>query len=149
MLVGCGSSQQSTTFEMPAARPPQAEVEPLPEPDPDPQLVPLYKPAEVLAALPQGRQDPFSPPVQAIELSEDSADQFVAFEVALTGVSLVKGVARAFISFNGRSGSVAVGDEGGPGLPWLPAGVRVETVDVQRGELVLALADGAFLTIQL
>ena len=33
---------------------------------------------------------------------------------------------------------MATGDEGGPGTPWLPKGLAVAAIDVQRGQLVLA-----------
>ena len=149
MLVGCGSSQQPTSFEMPAGRSPQAEAEPLPEPEPAPNLVPLYQPDEVLASLPQGREDPFAPPAQVLGGGVGQADAGAITGIALTGITSVGGVVRAFVTYDGRSGPVGAGDEGGAGVPWLPIGVRVEAVDVQRGQLVLAVGEGDPWRIQL
>ena len=53
------------------------------------------------------------------------------------GVSSVGGAAKAFVSYGSHSGPGTLGDEGGPGLPWLPTGVSVAGVDVQRGRLLL------------
>ena len=126
---------------MPVSRQPQVEEEPLPEPEPAPNLIPLYQPDEVLAALPQGRDDPFAPPGQALGGGDGQADAGVISGIALTGITSVGGVVRAFVTYDGRSGPVGVGDEGGAGVPWLPIGVRVEAVDVQRGQLVLAIGE--------
>ena len=149
MLVGCGSSQPTTSLEMPAGRSPQAEAEPLLEPEPAPNLIPLYQPDEVLAALPQGREDPFAPPAQALGGVDGQADAGAITGIALTGITSVGGVVRAFVTYDGRSGPVGAGDEGGAGVPWLPIGVRVEAVDVQRGQLVLAVGEGDPWRIQL
>ena len=135
---------------MPAGRSPQAEAEPLPEPEPAPNLIPLYQPDEVLAALPQGREDPFAPPAQALGGGDGQADAGAITGIALTGITSVGGVVRAFVTYDGRSGPVGAGDEGGAGgVPWLPIGVRVEAVDVQRGQLVLAVGEGDPWRIQL
>ena len=135
---------------MPAGRSPQAEAEPLPEPEPARNLIPLYQPDEVLAALPQGREDPFAPPAQALGGGDGQADAGAITGIALTGISSVGGVVRAFVTYDGRSGPVGAGDEGGAGgVPWLPIGVRVEAVDVQRGQLVLAVGEGDPWRIQL
>ena len=126
-----------------ASTPPPAEVktenaDSLPEPTADPQLIPLYRPAEVLGSLPRGRQDPFAPPPQALVAAQDDASDSDGDGVPeLMGVSSVGGVAQAFVSYGSHSGPVALGDQGGPGLPWLPAGVSVAAVDVQRGQLLL------------
>ena len=134
---------------MPVGRQPQVEEEPLPEPEPAPNLIPLYQPDEVLAALPQGRDDPFAPPGQALGGVDAQPDAGVITGIALTGISSVAGEVRAFVTYDGRSGPVAEGDEGGAGVPWLPIGVRVEAVDVQRGQLVLAFGEGDPWRIQL
>ena len=56
----------------------------------------------------------------------------------LLGVSSVGGVAQAFVSYGSHSGPVAPGAVGDPDrLPWLPTGVGVAAVDVQRGQLLL------------
>ena len=103
----------------------------------DPQLIPLYRPAEVLSSLPRGRQDPFAPPPQALAAARASEAGGDGVPV-LMGVSSVAGVAQAFVSYGSHSGPVAPGDVGGPdGLPWLPNGVSVAGVDVQRGRLLL------------
>ena len=123
----------------PASEANKATAASLPEPKPDPRLIPLYDPAEVLGSLPRGRQDPFAPPPEALvaaaDTDSDGGDEDGA--VQLTGVSSTGGVVRAFVSYGGHSGPVALGDQGGPGLPWLPAGVSVAAVDVQRGQLLL------------
>ena len=149
MLVGCGSSQPPQSFEMPAGRSPQADADPLPEPEPAPNLIPLYQPDEVLASLPQGREDPFAPPAQVLGGGVGQADAGAITGIALTGITSVGGVVRAFVTYDGRSGPVGAGDEGGAGVPWLPIGVRVEAVDVQRGQLVLAVGEGDPWRIQL
>ena len=134
---------------MPAGRLPQAEANQLPEPVPEPNLIPLYQPDEVLAALPQGREDPFAPPAQALGGGDAQVDAGAITGIALTGISSVGGIVRAFVTYDGRSGPVGAGDEGGAGVPWLPIGVRVEAVDVQRGQLVLAVREGDPWRIQL
>ena len=109
------------------------------EPVQDPKLNPLYRPDEVLGSLRRGRLDPFSPPPRAVEeaaAGHERRDN--SGDVRLMGVSAVNGMVRAFVSFNGQSGPVATGDVGGPGTPWLPDGLAVAAIDVQRGQLVLA-----------
>ena len=134
---------------MPAGRLPQTEANELPEPVTEPNLIPLYQPDEVLAALPQGREDPFAPPAQALGGGDAQVDAGAITGIALTGISSVGGIVRAFVTYDGRSGPVGAGDEGGAGVPWLPIGVRVEAVDVQRGQLVLAVREGDPWRIQL
>ena len=141
MLLGCGH-----------ASPPQASAPPLQPADPplepadaksaerllDPQLNPLYGPDEVLGSLPRGRQDPFAPPPRAVaEAAADEPASDGAADVQLMGVSAAGGLVRAFVRFNGQSGPVAPGDVGGPGTPWLPEGLAVAAIDVQRGQLML------------
>ena len=74
-------------------------------------------------------------------------DAGVITGIALTGISSVAGEVRAFVT-DGRSGPVAEGMKAA-GVPWLPIGVRVEAVDVQRGQLVLAVGEGDPWRIQL
>jgi hypothetical protein len=57
--------------------------------------------------------------------------------VQLTGVALVGGQALAFVSYNGDSGPVAVGDRGGDRRPWLPRDWSVQAIDVAAGALRL------------
>jgi hypothetical protein len=57
--------------------------------------------------------------------------------VQLTGVALVGGQARAFVSHNGDSGPVAVGDRGDRRTPWLPRHWTVQAIDVDTGALRL------------
>ena len=139
MLVGCGAQTPPQASTPPAAEVKAENTDSLPEPTADPRLIPLYRPAEVLGSLPRGRQDPFAPPPEALvaaaDTDSDGGDEDGA--VQLTGVSSTGGVVRAFVSYGGHSGPVALGDQGGPGLPWLPAGVSVAAVDVQRGQLLL------------
>ena len=139
LLLGCG------TDSSPHGSAPEVSVQPQ-EPEPalikpvqDPKLNPLYGPDEVLGSLPRGRQDPFSPPPRAVaEAAADEQERDNSGDVQLMGVSAANGIVRAFVSFNGQSGPVATGDEGGPGTPWLPDGLAVAAIDVQRGQLVLA-----------
>tara|TARA_Y100000991_G_scaffold112859_1_gene85218 strand:+ start:1385 stop:1840 length:456 start_codon:yes stop_codon:yes gene_type:complete len=137
-LVGCGADGPPQATEPPAREAKQDGVDALPEPTSDPQLIPLYRPDQVLGSLPRGRQDPFAPPPEALVAAQaESADSGADGDVALMGVSSVGGAAQAFVSYGSHSGPVALGDEGGPGLPWLPTGVSVADVDVQRGRLLL------------
>ena len=58
----------------------------------------------------------------------------------LTGVALVDGQALAFVSHDGDSGPVAVGDRGGSGggrKPWLPRDWSVQAIDVEAGAVRL------------
>ena len=139
LLLGCG------TDTLPQASAPDVSVQPgepvagFVEPVQDPKLNPLFGPDEVLGSLPRGRQDPFSPPPRALaEASADQEGRANSGDVRLMGVSAANGMVRAFVSFNGQTGPVATGDVGGPGTPWLPDGLAVAAIDVQRGQLVLA-----------
>ena len=72
----------------------------------------------------------------------------------LTGVALVDGQALAFVSHDGDSGPVAVGDRGGSGggrKPWLPRDWSVQAIDVGAGALRLQGPPprSASLTVQL
>ena len=93
----------------------------------------------MLSSLPRGRQDPFAPPQEALVAAKEEASESEGEGMPqLTGVSSIGGVAQAFVSYGSHSGPVALGDVGGPdGLPWLPTGVSVAGVDVQRGLLLL------------
>ena len=93
----------------------------------------------MLGSLPRGRQDPFAPPPEALVAAKEEASESEGEGVPeLMGVSSVGGVAQAFVSYGGHSGPVAPGDVGDPDrLPWLPTGVVVAAVDVQRGQLFL------------
>ena len=139
MLVGCGAQTPPQASTPPAAEVKTENADSLPEPTADPQLIPLYRPAEVLGSLPRGRQDPFAPPRQALVAAKEEASESEGEGVPeLMGVSSVGGVAQAFVSYGGHSGPVAPGDVGDPDrLPWLPTGVGVAAVDVQRGQLLL------------
>ena len=88
---------------------------------PDPRFTALPKTAEVLAALPSGRIDPFAPPALAIDKSKNGK----------------RGGPQAFVAFNSESGAVSPGDQGGAAIPWLPPGWRVISINVQQGQLVL------------
>ena len=139
MLVGCGAQTPPQASTPPAVEVKTENVDSLPEPTADPQLIPLYRPAEVLGSLPRGRQDPFAPPPQALVAAQDDASDSDGDGVPeLMGVSSVGGVAQAFVSYGNHSGPVAKGDVGDPDrLPWLPIGVGVAAIDVQRGQLLL------------
>ena len=139
MLVGCGAQDPPQASTPAAAEAKTESVDSLPEPTPDPQLIPLYRPAEVLGSLPRGRQDPFAPPPQALVAAQDDASDSDGDGVPeLMGVSSVGGVAQAFVSYGSHSGPVAPGDVGDPDrLPWLPTVVGVAAIDVQRGQLLL------------
>ena len=139
MLVGCGAQTPPQASTPPAAEVKTENADSLPEPTADPQLIPLYRPAEVLGSLPRGRQDPFAPPPQALVAAQDDASDSDGDGVPkLMGVSSVGGLAQAFVSYDSHSGPVAPGDVGDPDrLPWLPTGVGVAAVDVQRGQLLL------------
>jgi hypothetical protein len=50
---------------------------------------------------------------------------------------MARGVPQAFVSYNNETGAVVPGDLGGAGIPWLPPGWRVISVDVQQGLLLL------------
>ena len=50
---------------------------------------------------------------------------------------MARGVPQAFVSYNNETGAVVPGDLGGAGIPWLPPGWRVISVDVQQGQLML------------
>ena len=93
----------------------------------------------MLNSLPRGRHDPFAPPPQALVAAKEEASDSEGEGVPeLTGVSSIGGVAQAFVSYGSHSGPVAPGDVGDPDrLPWLPTGVGVAGVDVQRGRLLL------------
>ena len=128
-------------------------LEPEPVAAADPQLHGLYSPDEVLAALPTGRDDPFAPlpvpPTAEVAAAEEPGEADASATVQLTGVSAVQGMVRAFVTFNGQSGPVAPGDVGGPGLPWLPEGLSVAAIDVERGQLVLERQGRPLRTLQL
>ena len=139
MLAACGGQTLPQVSTPPSAEVKTENADSLPEPTADPQLIPLYRPAEVLGSLPRGRQDPFAPPPQALVAAQDDASDSDGDGVPkLMGVSSVGGVAQAFVSYGSHSGPVAPGDVGDPDrLPWLPTGVGVAGVDVQRGRLLL------------
>ena len=139
MLSACGAQTPPQASTPPAAEANKDTANSLPEPTADPQLIPLYDPDEVLGSLPRGRQDPFAPPPQALVAAQDDASDSGGDGVPkLMGVSSVGGVAQGFVSYGSHSGPVAPGDVGDPDrLPWLPTGVGVAGVDVQRGRLLL------------
>lgn len=143
-LVGCGPPPAPPVVSL---RRPPPSPRPAP-PAPDPQLGALPVPAAVLDALPRGRRDPFAPPpatatdpaaVPAAVPTKGPAKAALP-TVQLTGVALVEGQALAFVSHNGDSGPVAVGDRGGVGgsrKPWLPRDWAVQAIDVGAGSLRL------------
>ena len=139
MLAACGAQMPPQASTPPASEANKATADSLPEPTADPQLIPLCDPAEVLGSLPRGRQDPFAPPPQALVAAQDDASDSGGDGLPeLMGVSSVGGVAQGFVSYGSHSGPVAPSDVGDPDrLPWLPAGVSVAAVDVQRGRLLL------------
>lgn len=112
---------------------------PLPQaPVPDPRFTALPKTAEVLAALPSGRIDPFAPPALAIDKSKNGKAPLKPPSLQFTGVALTnRGGPQAFVAFNSESGAVSPGDQGGAAIPWLPPGWRVISINVQQGQLVL------------
>lgn len=156
-LAGCGPPPEPPVVSV---RRPAPAPRPAP-PAPDPQLGALPVPAAVLDALPRGRRDPFAPPPPAapppataptsrapapvVPPSPGSSPAAVPTPPALptvhlTGVAQVNGQALAFVSHNGDSGPVAVGDRGGVGgsrKPWLPRDWAVQAIDVGAGALRL------------
>ena len=76
----------------------------------------------------------------AMEFVGPEVSPITSVGVQLTGVALVEGQALAFVSHNGDSGPVAVGDRGGVGgsrKPWLPRDWAVQAIDVGAGTLRL------------
>jgi len=151
-LVGCGPPPAPPVVSL---RRPPPSPRPAP-PAPDPQLGALPVPAAVLDALPRGRRDPFAPPPAPATVPASVPASVPAAvptkgpakaalppalpTVHLTGVALVNGQALAFVSHNGDSGPVAVGDRGGVGgsrKPWLPRDWAVQAIDVGAGALRL------------
>jgi hypothetical protein len=53
------------------------------------------------------------------------------------GVISVRGTPQAIVQYGAESGSLFVGDRGGPGTPLLPRGWSVAAIDVQNGRLTL------------
>jgi hypothetical protein len=49
----------------------------------------------------------------------------------------VRGTPQAIVQYGAESGSLFVGDRGGPGTPLLPRGWSVAAIDVQNGRLTL------------
>ena len=140
-LAACGTgSSSSTASTTGVALPPAGTPEPTPL-TPSGGFIAMPSPQQVVEAQPHGRVDPFAPlpaaPTAEVAAPEEAGEADASATVQLTGVSAVQGMVRAFVSFNGQSGPVAPGDVGGPGLPWLPEGLSVAGIDVERGQLLL------------
>lgn len=104
----------------------------------DPRFTALPTPAAVIAALPKGRDDPFAPLAATTTPKGANPTKSLAKPaLRLTGVAIARGVPQAFVSYNNETGAVVPGDLGGAGIPWLPPGWRVISVDVQQGLLLL------------
>ncbi|MCP9925081.1 hypothetical protein KBY79_07620 [Synechococcus lacustris C3-12m-Tous] len=134
-IAGCinnpRTDRSNTSYKDPLPHLPQAPV-------PDPRFTALPKTAEVLAALPSGRIDPFAPPALAIDKSKNGKAPLKPPSLQFTGVALTnRGGPQAFVAFNSESGAVSPGDQGGAAIPWLPPGWRVISINVQQGQLVL------------
>ena len=140
-LVACGSSPESGTISLPPAEPKPAAAPTAPDaakPEPAAGFTPLPTPAQVVAALPTGRIDPFAPLAQP---AAAGAPQAAASDVRFTGVIRSAGQAQALVQVGDQSGAVCVGRRGvcrGSGLPaLLPADWSVTSIDVASGKLVL------------
>ena len=117
----------------------RAPLPPLQQPPAkDPRFTALPTPAAVIAALPKGRNDPFAPLAATTAPKGANPPKSLAKPaLQLTGVAMARGVPQAFVSYNNETGAVVPGDLGGAGIPWLPPGWRVISVDVQQGQLML------------
>jgi len=107
--------------------------------------MPLPTREQVLSSVPEGRTDPFAPTVFAATAGSSQIDSEAGANKSLKvqGVVAVGGELRALVSFSEASGTVCVGARGrcpGDAGALLPAGWAVQSIDLGRGCLSLAIA---------
>lgn len=122
-------------------------------PEPISSLTANLTQQEVVGSIPSGRPDPFKvPPVLTLPPPKVMAGRRVAQltpedvrretkTLELEGIMSVRGVSRAFITYNGMAGDVSVGmvgrSSGTQSTRLLPAGWRVVSIDPVAGMLVI------------
>ena len=145
-LAGCGGGEGGDAAAVlqrdSAARPSSPLRPPFSSPPAaatgtDVGLTPLPSPQQVLAALPIGRPDPFSPVVVPAQPGSPAPEG-----LRLTGVLRSRFGPQAFLQLApGQGGAVCLGPRGlcaGSGLPaLLPPGWSVVSIDVANGRLLL------------
>ena len=104
---------------------------------PSPAFTPLPTPQQVVAALPAGRPDPFAPIPPPPGKAAGSTPLRVPEGLRFNGVVLASGRPKALVQFQGNTGSVSVGDQGGRSTDLLPTAWSVAAVDVAQGRLIL------------
>ena len=153
MLSGCGAGDPPAPITaVPIAPKVEVSEDPVVQPQqpPDIDLRPLPTPAEVMAAAPGGRQDPFQPlPLVAIGASADGAgDAGIAAPGALllTGVIEVGGIPRALVRVNDNTSVLCLGSGGrcdGDADALLPEGWSVIAIDIAAACVQLSLEGDA------
>ena len=152
-VAGCGTDDAAELItSVPPAAEPELAVEPSSEPQDPPQigLRPLPTPAEVIAAAPGGRPDPFQPLplVAATGLASVDGEAMPAVNpsnaLVLTGVIAVGEDPRALVRLQNSTSVLCLGSGGrcdGEVDALLPEGWSVVAIDLEAGCVQLSLDD--------
>jgi len=135
-LTACASTSGPETISLPppAPKPATAAKPAAAEPTPAPGFTPLPTPQQVVSEVGVGRVDPFAP----LPPATGEAAPVLPEGLRFSGVILASGRAQALVQFQGNTGSLVVGDQGGRTTDLLPPAWRVAAVDVAQGRLILA-----------
>ena len=109
--------------------------------------------AEVRGSFPIGRMDPFAPANDLSFLpggrspgSVSPADLGSGFrDLQVQGLVQVAGGQAVFVNYQGRSGEVLPGQEGGKNTSFLPPGWRLVAIDADHGQIELAHQGSRFI----
>lgn len=134
---------------------------PLGRRDPFAQLIPSFSPGSIgpdgKPVVRESQQGAIAPPVRGTPLGSPAVAAATAAarplqkpqDFSITGVIRSGGVTEAVVRYGARSGSLRTGDRGGTGgTDLLPSGWKVASVDVDRGQIILA-KDGRSVKVSL
>ena len=89
---------------------------------------------QVIESFPVGRDDPFLPVQEAVALSQEQIKAKIK-DLQVNGIVRVAGRIAIFVTFQGSSGEVYLGDVGGKSTVFLPSGWRLAAIHVDEGRI--------------
>ena len=137
-LQGCGNPEYVSEQALAPIAPPPSE-QPLAKPTAGggplgSGLIKAPSSEQVIESFPVGRDDPFLPVQEAVALSQEQIKAKIK-DLQVNGIVRVAGRIAIFVTFQGSSGEVYLGDVGGKSTVFLPSGWRLAAIHVDEGRI--------------
>ena len=137
-LQGCGKPEYVSEQVLAPIAPPPSE-QPLAKPTAGggplgSGLIKAPSSEQVIESFPVGRDDPFLPVQEAVALSQEQIKAKIK-DLQVNGIVRVAGRIAIFVTFQGSSGEVYLGEVGGKSTVFLPSGWRLAAIHVDEGRI--------------